>query len=83
MSNTLIRSDKTWLYNRLQIVELRAEALHLRTRDKFLTTELEDRNNQISKLKLLLDRKQVYYLKHQIQMYFKQQIQIIRHSAYK
>ena len=41
------------------MMELKAEILHLKTRDKYLTSELEGRNVQISKLKVLIDKKQV------------------------
>jgi len=39
-------------------MELKAEILHLKTRDKYLATELEERNQQIAKLKLI-DKRQV------------------------
>ena len=42
-------------------MELKAEVLHLKTRDKYLTNEMDERNVQIAKLKLLLDRKQVIF----------------------
>nr|ADO34168.1 DIX-domain containing protein [Mnemiopsis leidyi] len=41
-----------------QLMELKAEVLHLKTRDKYLTTEMDERNVQIAKLKLMVDRKQ-------------------------
>jgi len=41
------------------MMELKAEILHLKTRDKYLSSELEGRNVQISKLKVLIDKKQV------------------------
>lgn len=41
-----------------QLMELKAEVLHLKTRDKYMTNEMEERNVQITKLKLLLERKQ-------------------------
>ena len=43
-------------------MELKAEVLHLKTRDKYMTNEMEERNVQITKLKLLLERKQVGHL---------------------